>query len=1352
MKKSFLFLAVGLFVSAAVSATEKTVYLEEFDRLGDYVASFNEGASISEWPASLKHLFFNPGKMSDARTGYFPVTTPPREQDYTIFFRFMMTRDADRAFALKFYFGKADNPEVHTVTIAETGSCVDGTPPAPSEGMGGFLPSWKWNKGAIVVNRGKVSLYLYRNGVLTLEGGGSFPRSPLIGWNLSSSSPVCIDSVRIVDGCVRPYMIGDPVSWIGAASQKPRKAGIDDVALANGETVAFKPEEGSDICFEYLTGAVNVNARNAIDFVFADGKTATVNLSIPKASKNVNIRTYNAAKGAFVGMSTNVPLPDQRISVQGPGVAREVYVSPKLDYRYEDPELVEFLMAWDKFPKASEHRLSIRLRPQAPDWSVSEVWIDAKYAGTLQLPAAPTGIRAHLAEGASLVMHPVRDETNIFADTRFLPLDVAGLGRPYGTVPPFTALPDIQTVPYRFAAATSALNLAYCRENLGSFALECNGNLSKSPFDGMPSAMQFSVPVDQYVRAYALCAVDPNAPADFEPVVTARLTHYFDNGGRSQAACECTRRLPAKGQALPEGVTAFGEAAGGVPVYQVAFDFDIGSIQDLTSMLKVDRLDLEFIGSLWDKDTYYLDRRRSPSYEKQSSVQIYAATLERTPCKLIVTPNRKNSMYYPDETAGATVLIVPFESNLDKIKEAGGFSVTVAVTNDSGKEVESIAFNDESMRKQVAFKTTDFGHYNVVYTVRDGAGKPVVTHRGAFVRLPADTRKAGYESPYYVWNFRGAHGTPSQLNDWGDMLLRMGIRRTLLPDNLSETSPEVQRYKLTQGEFPYLRLKRQGKQTDEEAFEALKQQMRDRIAKNPHCGKAIIFHESGNGPFPKELIGGKTVVTPDVAKADTNRMNEALVTARAWREVDPDVRLIIGNSGYALGILGQIFRAGFPADLIDAMGDESVGMTQPPERSVAYPAWMLREVARLYGYTNAVPDAPWEWKSRVVRHLGEELQAAFCIRSALIAHAWCFTCIPMNGLTEMANSYYDTIWGDSSFTRWPLAYPQQTAAAMATITLILDQAEFVRMVPTGSLTAYALEFRRPDGKYVYAIWTARAESEVTFDAGGNTKITHTDMRGYAHELKDGEKLTASEVPFYLTVDSPVGAFSVVNRTRPSRDICGGLTIVQPLESDDEAEIVGGVDKRIDIAREDPPQSCFFRPGTFEISASKDEPGALQLTRKPSGDCPEIMQEYTFLKFPKAKPVAGTASTIGVWVKGNSSWGKLYFEIVDAEGEKWLSAGSGGYGCVVYDWPEKAAINFDGWRFVQMPLTKESPVKIYCPGENEGQWQRDGEFGNGKIDFPITVTGLGVGMYPHVLNLVEMEESSPSILLKDLSVY
>ena len=133
-------------------------------------------------------------------------------------------------------------------------------------------------------------------------------------------------------------------------------------------------------------------------------------------------------------------------------------------------------------------------------------------------------------------------------------------------------------------------------------------------------------------------------------------------------------------------------------------------------------------------------------------------------------------------------------------------------------------------------------------------------------------------------------------------------------------------------------------------------------------------------------------------------------------------------------------------------------------------------------------------------------------------------------------------------------------------------------------------------------------------------------------------------------------------------------------------------------------------------------------------------------------IAGTPDTIGVWVKGNSSWGKIFLELEDADGEVWLSAGSGGYGCDTYDWPGLMDLNYDGWHFLQMPLTAKSPVKNHSPGDNHWQWQRE-RTGDGKLTYPVKVRGVGFMLNRKSLNILEMEDVKDlSIRLKDFSAY
>ena len=52
--------------------------------------------------------------------------------------------------------------------------------------------------------------------------------------------------------------------------------------------------------------------------------------------------------------------------------------------------------------------------------------------------------------------------------------------------------------------------------------------------------------------------------------------------------------------------------------------------------------------------------------------------------------------------------------------------------------------------------------------------------------------------------------------------------------------------------------------------------------------------------------------------------------------------------------------------------------------------------------------------------------------------------------------------------------------------------------------------------------------------------------------------------------------------------------------------------------------------------------------------------------------------IGVWVKGNSGWGEIMWEMQDAKGATYLSQG------IYMDWPGNISINFDGWNFLRLP--------------------------------------------------------------------
>ena len=122
MKQSAIFLSLFAFVICVTStalAGERTVYREDFDRLGDYVASFNKGARIAEWPASLKMLEFNPDGLQEARKGFFNIETPPQSGTYAVFFRFMLNNPTNRTIRLRLFFGDRAKPDVRDLVVDE---------------------------------------------------------------------------------------------------------------------------------------------------------------------------------------------------------------------------------------------------------------------------------------------------------------------------------------------------------------------------------------------------------------------------------------------------------------------------------------------------------------------------------------------------------------------------------------------------------------------------------------------------------------------------------------------------------------------------------------------------------------------------------------------------------------------------------------------------------------------------------------------------------------------------------------------------------------------------------------------------------------------------------------------------------------------------------------------------------------------------------------------------------------------------------------------------------------------------------------------------------------------------------
>ena len=1038
---------------------------------------------------------------------------------------------------------------------------------------------------------------------------------------------------------------------------------------AGGEDVKPKllrlplPEAGRRVRFSCRPGYYPSQA----ELRFLDGERAVARWELSSFSQDFNLTEEEEQKYIDNGVpllrkvksSVRKTWLDSGLDVvRSRADRRRVFSRTRLAGRYTDKQIADALQHPERFGEpASDHDFTFELRRGADGL---ELWGEGSY-----LYPFPTGgvtsVELAVSSFGTVKRLPDAREAD---DPSTLALDV---GRPFDT--------------------------SHCSAKLGSFSLECNGYLSREPHDALPDSFLRRVPAATYTGAVVRCRVTGAATNTCR--VTARLTNFRcpSTAGRSrEAMTQDMVQLPKKD----------GE-------YVVTFRLDPGRIQDLVHDHPDRFLDFEVLGGtetggrVWSQGCY------TPEKEP-SGVTVLSAALVRAPASLHVANGARGNVFVAGETASVTARVTA--------AAAGTYVLGWRVKDLDGKMVESGRVPlglkaGETVSRTLAFKTRDVGWYRLDVALADAKGTRLVRFPdGAFAIIAPDDRKAGYESPYYTWGTQ-VHATTNEFRARADFLKKIGVRRTQL---VKFTEADAKPWGLTLGEAYNIHPKNG---SDAERQADYERQVREIMEKWPHVSSALILHERGGGPRPLELWGGKTELdAKDLARQKKNTA-DAIWRARIWRKVAPQVRLKFGNSGDSLGLMGDYFRGGVPLDLIDVIGEESVGQAMTPERSTGMAMRNLKDLAESYG-CKAPVEPCYEWKSRVRRHFSGNLrkQAAWFARDALIALAWGARQLTVNTTSEPANSYFDTCWGDGAFTREPLCQPFPNIVATANLTRMLDCCTFSRLVPTGSKTAYCLEFRGADGRYVYACWTARGVVEAAFDSKAK-HLAVTDLYGREVRRDPGSSFETaiSEEPVYLTADGPLASVDATGaRTYPWEEHpeMAKRQTLSAFDSTALCELDVTTNKFTTLGTK---TFKWSRPGAFAFADAKDGGKAcLSLTLKPDETATPLTLAYGFVRLKEPVAVPEEATTIGLDVKGNSSWSKVLFELKDANGCTWVHTG---YAFQYFDWSDTMSLNYEGWHPLQMMIRPESPAKCASIGSDMGQWR-----GRKKIAYPVKITAVG----------------------------
>lgn len=1018
---------------------------------------------------------------------------------------------------------------------------------------------------------------------------------------------------------------------------------------------------------------------------------------------------------------------------------------------------------WTSFPPASTHPLRLgfdrgpggrmRLwiegsyiqdlsRRDAPDIGVADIAIEPSTNACVErLPAPTTAIDAERYLPLRLETKPLPGTfaEAVYAKAASAPPLEAGLLAPGGEAPIFAVAP------------AAAPDVGRCRAGKKSWALEVDEYTGRSPLDGFPEAIHYRVPAAVYTRAHLLFVLDDDPKR--VPVLTVRLARYINNGSGANMIGD--RVFDLSDGATPPNATKVGELVrdGRVyPVYRLAVDLALDNVMDLVA--DGGYLDFELLGKC---SGVHADNAST------SAFTILGATLEKSPVTLgVIAPEgASGNVFTLDETNRHTTLSVRAERAGARAALAWTARDIAGQTVFAGSRDLSFArFGDTEEIRLDLNGVHETGLYLLDVAVDDGA--TVVTNKARFAILPPAGRVVDkFRSPYATWWFVGSHGSPAAYEIGGTIMRKAGIRKASyrgLSTNACDTyditftgnvrAPGQKNFDAETGHF-----KDCDGLSGEEWFRSEVQKQIDAV---PWVDHILIWHEScPPSGIPEELLDLPVPEATDADRAAGAYVNEC---GRLIRKYFPKLRIQIGNSSASLGAAFRPFRGGANPDYYDSIGIETPSQAMMPERLLVWGLQgmvIARDAASRYAGREVPLAGCWEYVYRTEKALGEEVQAQWYMRDVLISLANRMSLISPAILFDVRSGYYNTLWGKAGMLlRAPSCYPKRSYVAYAALTKALDGVTFLGQHDTGSTTVYGLSFKRADGRYASAFWCARGEAELALTLSGAAEAT--DMYGRPAKIRRGIlggplRITASEGPVYVVSEKPVAAVKITGRTFRQAE-AAAARCHEVFRFDSVAAVTNAPDPRIESKW----HLCLpiMKPSSdFSVKEVDDAE---------RGRCLEVMldtsrtnvskyvTEYTTLRLAEPIEVAGPANRIGIWVKGNSSWGQVRFELEDAEGGTFVNY-SHPKNWDTLDWQGLLCVNFDGWSFVSVRLDKGGLKYDDATGLSNSPWLREAGKGSQKIDFPVKLKAVTVGINREKLDLLDFKRTEPSIRLGPVMV-
>jgi len=484
------------------------------------------------------------------------------------------------------------------------------------------------------------------------------------------------------------------------------------------------------------------------------------------------------------------------------------------------------------------------------------------------------------------------------------------------------------------------------------------------------------------------------------------------------------------------------------------------------------------------------------------------------------------------------------------------------------------------------------------------------------------------------------------------------------------------------------------------------------------------------------------------------------------REQFPQLRITLGNSLASTELIAEGLRREFPEAYADYLGLEVVGRTSLPERQwegSLQAGELMLETARKFGYHRWKINACYESNYRLDAILGDKTQAQWYVRDLLLSQAWGFPDIFIGVIMDTGNAYAGSFWGASGLcTRDPFTYPKKAFVGVAFATKMLDQVTLVRTIPTGSRTVYALEFRRKDGRYVYPCWTSRGTADLTI-ATGSSKCEVFDFYGrpLTKPASGSLSLTADTGAKYLLAAAPlVKSITCGKRTYPEDRPPASAKVVNRMDNAAQWTLASKKEPLLEKTKGVVMPYRTF--GKYALRQVKDDEKGdcleLELV-EPNLSLPKVFHEYAVLELKEPISLDNRPHSLGIWVKGNSGWGQVYWVLEDAQGKRRISCGTRVHRADVFDYEGRVSISFDGWNFLSMPITEKSSIPERSTGAVDNLWEYGEVTENerirrpaGALAYPIKLVGVALAAQSRPLFLTERHAHRQIVRFKDVSVF